>query len=265
MTNKIENMLQAVGYIYMQEDAYPQSTQVQKGQLKIKGRITPDKKFVSVHIYKPNSVLKFENMKTNQLARIVLPPTASQSIYENIKDRLLRSQSDPQCTLENNYVSTFDNVTYSFNTQAVQGCQTVLAKDCSGRYPMAVLVKNIQQQYGQIVTILLGGGNKIQLIPSGSQQGSRQSGQGMTVKFNGQQIQLPKTIRASQQKSGEPIAEIMHMPNGGVQVIGRRIQVASDGKRIGLVISGMLRNRTCGICGDFDNEKVCISMCLISA
>ncbi|CAG7786418.1 unnamed protein product, partial [Allacma fusca] len=192
------------------------------------------------------------------------PLTATNTVVGNVQRRLLRSQFHPTCQLEGKYVNTFDNVTYSFNRKAVQQCQTLLARDCSGRYPMAVYAKNIQQNEEQIVTILLGQQTKIQLIPANAAgsfgKGGKTSGVSsnspIIVRVNNQQIKLPHIIRDQQSSNKQPIAEIMQIPNGGIQVLGRRIQVASDGQRILLKIHELLRNRTCGICGDFDNEKV---------
>jgi len=264
VTAQLETLIKAMGYMYLSENQVPESSPAQERQIKLWARMTPCKRFISFHVHQQQSILKFENMKTNQVVKALLPLTATNTVVGNVQRRLLRSQFHPTCQLEGKYVNTFDNVTYSFNRKVVQQCQTLLARDCSGRYPMAVYAKNIQQNEEQIVTILLGQQTKIQLIPKNadtvSSKGGKTSGVSsnspIIVRVNNQEISLPHIIRDKQSSNKQPIAEIMQIPNGGIQVLGRRIQVASDGQRILLKIHELLRNRTCGICGDFDNEKV---------
>ncbi|CAG7724838.1 unnamed protein product, partial [Allacma fusca] len=209
---------------------------------------------------------------TNQVVRTILPPTATNTIVGNVQRRLLRSQLHPTCQVQGKYVNTFDNVTYSFNTKTVEDCQTLLVKDCSGRYPMAVYVKNIQKQGGKVVTILLGKQTKITLVPVGgsasseSQISSKSAGKSGSLRtsepssgalVNGQYVELPHVIYAEGSRNAEPIAEIMRLPNyNSIQVIGRHIKVAFNGFSTVLSVHKLLRNRTCGICGDMDNEKV---------
>ncbi len=149
-------------------------------------------------------------------------------------------------------MNTFDNVTYSFGKTVATGCTTVLTKDCSGKWPMAVLVKDIHTER-KTVSILVGGKTKIMILPEVAGLFRREGN--MRVEVNEVVVtKFPKIIRG--QDPEEFIAKIDIMVNGGIQVITPRIRVATDGARVIVYGDNAYRNRTCGLCGNFDGEKV---------
>jgi hypothetical protein len=245
-----EDLVKTLFYPYMSHDRTHQGAG--EGQAQVSYRMTPDKQFFNVEIIKPNSRLTFQDIKTNNFFQAAMPPTATQSFHQNMADRLFRSDSQPSCTLEGNYVNTFDNVTYRFSSQAVEGCQHVLAQDCSEEYPVAVLVKDIAADQNE-VTILLGQKTKIQLTPQAKQ--SRLDKSKVQVRINGQRVEsLPSSIRDQQSKQAIVYVEQMH--DGGVQVFSEHFDVATNGQYVAVYASNYLRNKTCGLCGDFNGEKV---------
>lgn len=52
------------------------------------------------------------------------------------------------------------------------------------------------------------------------------------------------------------------MSNGGVQIETEEQDIGFDGERIVIYGSEVYRNVTCGMCGDFDGEKVCSNIIL---
>lgn len=250
-TYKVEDFAKAMLYPYVSHDRFPESPLGEK-KLVLNFEMTPDREFLTVHIDKPTARLSFRDVKTTWWVKKFLPLTATQSVFENVRDRTLRVYSEPSCTLEGRFVNTFDNVTYSFGKNIATGCTHVLTKDCSGKYPMAVLVKNIHTEQKK-VTVLLGAKTKITITPAGSSMIPWRRGN-MKVEVNNQVVEtFPKVIHGHD--SERVIAKIEVMVNGGIQVITPRIRLATDGARVVVYGHNDYRNRTCGLCGYFDGEK----------
>ena len=147
-------------------------------------------------------------------------------------------------------------IVFQFDTEVTKDCYHVLAKDCSGRSPVAVLVKDITAQRKE-VTLLLGAQTKIMLTQhQGQQQKSGVLNKAkLQVQINNQRAEsLPRIIRAKD--TGKLIAKIELMNDGAIQVISPEFQVATNGKYVVVFAANSLRNRTCGVCGNFDGEKV---------
>jgi len=115
-----------------------------------------------------------------------------------------------------------------------------------------VLVKDIHTER-KMVTVLLGGKNKITIQPLSAFMGLRKGN--FKVMLNNQVVtEFPKRIHHPQ--SHELIATVELMLNGGVQVLTHRVKVATDGARVALYGHNDLKNRLCGICGNADYESV---------
>jgi len=255
MCFRLQDFLKAVFYPYMHHDRYPIEGGAGDKKIMVDWHMTPDRNFVNMLVVKPETRLIFKNMKTNDLVKKFLPLTSTQTIWENVRDRTLRTYSKPSCTLESNYISTFDNVTYNFNTDVDHNCEHVLTQDCSGKWPMAVLVRNINTN-SKVVTVLLGGKTKIEIMPATTTRFLR-SKSTFRVIVNGRPVEdFPMVIRNNDMAKEKFIAIIELMVNGGVQVISPRLHVATDAQRVVLYGHNAYRNRTCGLCGDFSGDRV---------
>lgn len=258
---RVEDYFKALWYPYVSHDRYPTEVSGEK-KVVVDFRMAPNKEYFNLFIVKPTTRLTYENVKATEWFKKIMPLTSTQNLFENVRDRTLRFYSEPSCTLEGKYINTFDNVTYKFNPKVVEKCQHVLTQDCSGKYPMTVLVKDINTVH-KVVTILLGGKTKIEIIPQGSGLINKgllvNNDKTFTVLVNGRQVQnFPEVIRLPESHDfyHQYIAKIELMVNGGIQVISPRIRVATDAARVVVYGSNAYRNRTCGLCGNFDGEKV---------
>jgi hypothetical protein len=138
---RFEDVMKNMLFPYMTHDHFPVEGGAGDKKMVVNFHMVPNKEFLHMTIIKPHTRLFFKNVHiTNPIVKKILPFTATQNTWENVRDRTLRTYSEPMCTLEGKFVSTFDNVTYKFSEKVAEHCEHVLTKDCSGKHPMAVLV-----------------------------------------------------------------------------------------------------------------------------
>jgi len=253
---KLQDTLKHIFYPYMTHDRFPIEGGAGDKKMLVNWRMIPNKEYMHLTIVKPETRIVFKNIKIHDWVKKFLPLTAIHTVVENVRERTLRTYYKPTCTLEKKFISTFDNVTYKFSDDVAHNCEHVLTKDCSGKFPMAVLVRNIHTET-KVVTVLLGGKTKIELLPVTGMRFLRNVEGKVVVKVNGQVVEnLPKTIRLVENKETYVARIEKTINDGGIQIITPRIRVATDLTRVVVIGHNDFRNRTCGLCGNFDGEKV---------
>lgn len=262
VTRKFEDAVRYSYYFAHSSNIVPEGSQeltAKSDSLEIKLNFAPDGQFADVEVLKPKTRWELNSIKLNRVLKSFLPLRSTLSVVDTIRQKVLKNDAQRTCSVESKFISTFDNVTATFRRGvASSGCYTLLAADCSGRLPMAVLAKDIGSGQ-QKVRMLLGGTTKIDITSSG---GSSMTRSRFLVKINGQEKRLPYIQRSfevpkeGEQRDTQYIAKVVEMPNEGVQVLTKTIQVAYDGTRIVIFSHPDYHNTTCGICGNNDGEKV---------
>jgi hypothetical protein len=264
ITRKVQSFAKYLYYPYISQNYAPEREDVTPERTLIFDfEHTPNQQaqYWKLLVRHPSQVLAFEDVRSGPIFRTLLPLTATQTLPENIMNYLGGNDTQPTCQIEGRYFSTFDNVVARFNPEFTKDCYHLLAADCSGDKTMAISAKNLGTQNIKVKAVF----SRTTITV-----GKPQSGTGLTrlikatqphqlvVTVDGQQVTLPFTVRrpAQKQKSNDYIARIKYMPNGGVQIETPRQDLAILPDKVVIYGDDTYRNVTCGICGDFDGEKV---------
>lgn len=256
---KAQDMVKAAYQPHVSHDRFPQNPANGNSAI-VNLRISPDSEYWSAIVLTNETELQIQNVPSNAAIQAALPLSAIQSVAQNIQDSILGDGSQPTCQLEGNTISSFDNVVDQIDTNVAQGCYHLLTADGSGKDTMAVLAKNLGTDNVKLQLIL--SQNKIQLSSQRSVPRARLSqieqANDIVATVNGQSVALPFTIRKQGQRgeSNDYVARIQPHPSGGVQVLTPKNDIAFDGSKIIIFADDIYRNKTVGLCGDFNGEQV---------
>jgi len=142
-------------------------------------------------------------------------------------------------------VSTFDNKTYSYE---MNNCEHVLMMDGSSTIPVAVLARTVPGK-GRALRVLTPK-MILEIVPEGNS---------LTLMINGvnRAVSPGQIFVEKDSLTAEVIAEIKHFQDRVYHVyVPNLLDVITDGKRIEVVASQLVRGRAVGLCGDMNGEKV---------
>jgi len=206
---------------------------------------------VDVLTHKPHENAFFKTIKLSPVVEAVFPLSAKFPIVTKVLNKVLGNKFTPLCRVGEQSIQTFDNVTVKYPLPA---CFHVIAKDCSRPNGVTVLAKQAPQ--GEKIVKILMGTQEILVVPTPSSSPSRPS---LMVKINGS----PVTPMGSHQphelrEEGRVVLRIVKNNEGEVLVETpyNGIKVICNGVNVKVEASNMLRGRMCGLCGDFDGEKM---------
>ncbi|CAG0893655.1 unnamed protein product [Darwinula stevensoni] len=211
---------------------------------------------LDVFLLKPHENTYFKTIKVSPAAEIVFPLSAKQELVRKSLNRIFGHTYIPECKLESEVVRTFDNVTYKY---PLGECWHLLAKDCSKEAPVAVLAKE-SSSTGKVIKVLVGP-HKVLIKPVSPVSAVSGSVPEIQVLLDGQPIHLSPTEKKVITSSGSPhkkVLEFIKYKNHEIEVESPLygVKVVTDGERIKVEVSNIYRGRMCGLCGDFNGEKV---------
>jgi len=154
------------------------------------------------------------------------------------------------CTVSNDEVRTYDNVTYSYQ---MHDCWTLISADCSEDPTAAVFMK--KDRANKISMRIMIGSNTIEIKPSGY------SSYELTV--DGEEVELDDQesfLFPSQAKVySEPTDKYQFRVHKWDKTFTVDVPFVStvnyDGTQIMTITSSFVKGRHCGMCGDFNRNK----------
>lgn len=252
----IDNYVKYMMYPYMTVDPIKAQRRNEHDRVKVVVKVEPPTRqqpysVVDILTYKPLENAFFKTIKMSPLVEPVFPLSAKTKLSTKVLNEILGQQYTPMCRIGERKIETFDNVTVSY---PLPPCYHLVAKDCSMRSRVAVLAKQLPE--GLKVVKMIAGKHIIEVIPSPSTSRLRPH---LKVRLNG----APETpISPSEVKKlkseGITIVKISKRTDGEITVEAplKGLKVITDGYIVKVQASNTLRGRLCGLCGDFNGEKL---------
>jgi hypothetical protein len=189
-----------------------------------------------------------KNIRMPQMLKGILPISMRNPLKYNVMQKITQNQIPASCRVEPRYISTFDNKTYEYE---LNDCYHLLFKDCSQEIPVAVMAKQLNNGQEKEIKILAG---EIQAMLKS--EGSRMD---IRLDVNGRQEVInvqPGNVKVIRE-NGRDLMEIKRYEDGVylINALRQSLWVLTDGKRIEVSGSYMLRSRACGLCGDLNGEN----------
>lgn len=172
------------------------------------------------------------------------PLTASSNFILRSLNLTSGGVSEAKCYVGSDAVYTFDGAHYNYT---VDGCQHVLLTDCHQKSDLVILAKTGQS--GQKIVTVIYGQDTFELDPNGYATVN-----GVKTAFKDVEKGNHIEIRSPGSKSIKFV--VFPLADGGVILDIRSVQfyLKVQGSHVELSAPVHLRGRTCGLCGDFNQE-----------
>jgi hypothetical protein len=207
----------------------------------------PDIQLANLEIKTPEENAVFERIHVPFVRPISsLLPTGR--VYANL---IHGYDSQDKCALMEDFVRTFDNVTFKTPSSP---CQYLLAKDCSPKERFAVFAQTLDEQTKTKTLTILVAGSDIKLLPPLQQNIAQVVVDGHThelsfrkpVTLPGDKNDIRIYLRATPSDAVNPIIV--------VQSDIADLEVLYDGKNAKVAVGSQYQGKTCGLCGDNNDE-----------
>jgi len=161
-------------------------------------------------------------------------------------------QNTPSCVLMEKAVRTFDNVTYDLPET---NCQVLLAMDCSAQQKWAVYATELDDKADTKKVTVLTGGKEVKLMPPQQQDL-------MQIQVDGKihELSFDKPVSFCSAKDciriflRKTVSDAVN-PIAVIENPDEKLTVLYDGKNAKVLLGNGYAGKTCGLCGDNDDES----------
>jgi hypothetical protein len=209
----------------------------------------PDIQLANLLIKTPSEDSQFEHIHVPYV-RPVSSLLPTQQVYANLWTGY---DNRDKCYLMEDYLRTFDNVTFkTLDTP----CQYLLAKDCSPKERFAVFAQTLDLETKTKSITVLTSGSEIKLLPPQQQDVAQ-----VVVDGRAHEIQFRKPITLAAKNQNQIRIYLRATPseaNNPIVVIENEFndfEVKYDGKNVKVVVGYQYQGKTCGLCGDNNDES----------
>lgn len=206
-----------------------------ENQIRIESIYYPIIGSMDLRVFKPKSNTFYHGIDVHPVAEVMLPFNPRLNAFRAVFG------APGLCMVDRDTVTTFDGFNYN---ASVSGCDKLITKDCSGRFQMAVLVR--QEDNQKVVTALLDE-KKIEIRPAEAK-----------VIIDGAVEDLSdQQIRRVKNEEGQLIADIRTTRDGFIvlESPSHLIRVTANAEEVIVLGSPVHRGRLCGLCGSQTNNK----------
>jgi hypothetical protein len=156
------------------------------------------------------------------------------------------------CRIEKSWLTTFDNKTMPLK---MDDCFHLVTGDCSSTYRFGVLARSVGHSQNKEIKIYL---NKTEVVMTPSSSYSKYSRE-VRITVNGTEIHLEKESRKIVRDESHVVVFELYKTKDSVIEFSSplfSIYLKFNGERLDLESSLLLKSKLCGICGDYNNQKI---------
>ena len=223
------------------------SKPVENNKWTLKASRQPLSGYVDIILRSPSSVTYARNVRFSNaslspalatIAPAIFPIQVDTSYVDRLKSSVSGGETESQCFIGEKRVITFDNVAYNYT---LGECDHVLVTDCYQKSHFAIMARDSNGR--KIVKVVLDK-DMVEMDPSG------------TVTINGDSKTLDKDTRFEIFDGKDMIVSVFRIGNAmKIELHSVGLDLVASNTQLTIGGPWMLRGRTCGVCGDFDQEK----------
>lgn len=239
------------------------SLNVDKNQFTIFMQIHPRGELMTMKVNGNEYEVVMKNLRIPSLIRGYLPFNDNLSGSERIVNKMTSGNSPSTCSIEKEYVNTFDNVEYEYG---LNYCEHVVFKDCTESSRVEVTAQKMTSSKKIKVTI----DNhlyEVEIPKHGTQASIKVNGEPKSYVSKSQAME--RTLSVEDQSGSEFIALennyyqdvntfVTNYEDGVYAIVSKLygISVYADKESIEVkTYQHLFRNKACGLCGDLNDEK----------